>query len=114
MDDNYVSVTVDIRGEVPMPSGPSPEDVAYTLRCEEHEAKRNAIQAQRLRKESRHRIALAVFRDTCALERSAQPIKHDQAQDYASHATEAVEAADALLAALDHDPIKSVLPDYVK
>ncbi len=75
--------------------------------------------AARLRKAERSKIALAVFRDLCLLERRRldemrgpdNQLGTDLPVDYRCAATCAVEAADALLDMLD--PPEQLLPDYV-
>ena len=67
--------------------------------------------AARMREIERHGIAKVIFRDLCAEDNHRHP-NRDTPTDYAAMALEAVEAADALLVALEFDPEKRVLPDY--
>ncbi len=71
---------------------------------------------EKRRREERIRFAGMVFRDLCLLERRRlDEMKPDGCElpvDYKCAATCAVEAADALIAAVDFDETKSVLPPY--
>jgi hypothetical protein len=78
----------------------------------DYAAQREARYAERQRKEQRARFALAVYRDLCA-EMNHRHIPEGKNTDYPGLATEAVEAADALLTALEHDPAAKILPDYI-
>ncbi len=66
----------------------------------------------RVRQERRQRIATLIYRDLCAEDKRCHP-NRDTPQDFAAMACCAVEAADALLVALEIDPAKKILPDYL-
>jgi hypothetical protein len=71
--------------------------------------------AARWRKIERAKIALAVYRDLCLLERKRLDEMMDVAVpvDYKLAATCAVEAADTLLEALEPQADEPIIPEYV-